>query len=94
LLVRLFTELFEFSADNASMQFEKVKSKSVSEIGYDPSSQTLGVVYTNGLIFAASDVPKFEFVRLRNSEFDRDFPTIVLAKFKLKRTGRRAPMYI
>ena len=75
------------------MNFESVRSEFVTEIGYDPNSRTLGVVYNNGLIFEASDVPKRDFERLRNSEFDQEYPVIVLANFKLERIGRCAPMF-
>ena len=93
MLASLFSKLFEYPNDNNSMYFEGVRSKSVAEIGYDPTSRTLGVVYNNGLIFTACDFPKPDYERLRNSEFDQEFPKIVLANFELERSGRRACMF-
>ena len=93
LLVRLFSRLFEVTKENASMHYERVHSKSVTEIGYDSNSRTLGIIYNNGLVFSACNFPKPDFDRLRNSEFDQEFPRIVLANFELQRTGRRAPMF-
>lgn len=93
MLASLFSKFFEFPNDNDSMYFEGVHSKSVAEIGYDPMSRTLGVVYNNGLVFTACDFPKPDYERLRNSEFDREFPKIVLANYELERTGRRAYMF-
>ncbi|MEP1629366.1 MAG: KTSC domain-containing protein [Litoreibacter sp.] len=92
MLASLFSKLFELFNDDDSMYFEGVRSNSVAEIGYDPKSRTLGVVYHNGLVFTACDFPKPDYERLRNSEFDREFPRIVLANFELERTGRRAPL--
>ena len=93
MLVSRILSFFEFTKENETMRFEMVHSKSVTEIGYDPKSRTLGIIYNNGLVFAASNVPKPHFERLRNSEFDQEFPRIVLANYKLERIGRRAPMF-
>ena len=90
----LFSTLSRFTGDNVRMHFERVYSLSIAEIGYEPHSKTLGVVYINGLVYIASDFPKSEFEKLRNSEFDREFPKVVLANFQLERKDRRAPLFV
>ena len=93
MLARLFLAFFKANKDNANIHFERVHSKSVTEIGYDANSLTLSIIYYNGLVFVASNVSKPEYERLRNSEFDMEFPRIVLANYELERIGRRAPMF-
>jgi hypothetical protein len=49
------------------MHREPVQSSSLSSVGYDQSSQTLEVEFTNGNIYQYFDVPSAEHVELIRS---------------------------
>ena len=80
------------NSEDVQMSFERVHSNSVTEIGYDKGSRTLGVVYNNGLVYTVSDFPKSKFEKLRKAEFDREYSKVVLANFVLVRRDRWAPL--
>lgn len=88
----LYSAFRRLYSGNVQMNFERVWSKSISEIGYDVSSRTLGVVYNNGLVYTVSDFPRSKFEKLRKADFDREFSKVELANFVLIRRGRWAPL--
>ncbi|MDA9865219.1 KTSC domain-containing protein [bacterium] len=76
-----------------TMTLVKVRSKSLSCIGYDAKSRTLGVEYFNGQIYQVTEFPKAEYEKLTNADdFDHEFARTVLAVFELTKVGRVAPM--
>lgn len=89
---RISAALQKLAGEDVPLKFERVTSESITEIGYDTATNTLGVVYNNGFVYTATGFPKSEFNKLRCSDFDRAFPKIVLAKFHLKRKARLAPL--
>ena len=91
---RLFDAFRNIGCDDEKVNFERVSSKSITEIGYDAGSRTLSVIYHNGFIYTASDFPKSEFDKLRSCDFDDAYPEIVLSHFQLKRTGRVVPLFM
>lgn len=88
----LYTAFQRLNSENLQMNFERVWSKSITEIGYDADSKTLGVVYNNGLVYTVSNFPRSKFEHLRTAEFDREFSKVVLANFVLIRRDRWAPL--
>jgi hypothetical protein len=50
------------------MTWQEVKSNAVTEIGFDPETSTLGVVYQGGKRYHYYDVPYEEYLRLMNSD--------------------------
>jgi hypothetical protein len=49
------------------MQREPVNSSNVVEVGYDPDSSTMEVLFRNGSLYQYFDIPQHEYDALRNA---------------------------